>query len=157
MKPSGGKLLPGAGATEIELISRITKYGERTPGLLQLAIKQFAVAFEVVPRTLAETAGLDVNEVLPNLYAAHNVSEPGSASDDHLYKGVDIDGETGEGVKDIRDDGIYDMLATKKFAINVATEAATTVLSIDQIIMAKKAGGPRAPQGPKPGNWDQED
>ncbi|CAI7366584.1 CPS_collapsed_G0030670.mRNA.1.CDS.1 [Saccharomyces cerevisiae] len=85
MKPSGGKLLPGAGATEIELISRITKYGERTPGLLQLAIKQFAVAFEVVP------------------------------------------------------------------------QAATTVLSIDQIIMAKKAGGPRAPQGPRPGNWDQED
>ncbi|AJR72126.1 CRE_HP_G0116000.mRNA.1.CDS.1 [Saccharomyces cerevisiae] len=157
MKPSGGKLLPGAGATEIELISRITKYGERTPGLLQLAIKQFAVAFEVVPRTLAETAGLDVNEVLPNLYAAHNVTEPGAVKTDHLYKGVDIDGESDEGVKDIREENIYDMLATKKFAINVATEAATTVLSIDQIIMAKKAGGPRAPQGPRPGNWDQED
>lgn len=70
---------------------------------------------------------------------------------------MDIDGESDEGVKDIREENIYDMLATKKFAINVATEAATTVLSIDQIIMAKKAGGPRAPQGPRPGNWDQED
>ncbi|CCD24033.1 chaperonin-containing T-complex subunit CCT8 NDAI_0C03730 [Naumovozyma dairenensis CBS 421] len=161
MKPSGGKLLPGAGATEIELVSRITKFGEKTPGLLQLAIKQFALAFEVVPRTLAETAGLDVNEVLPNLYAAHTMTddeanEP-SSQNDCLFKGIDTLGETSEGVKDIREDGVYDMLATKKFAINVATEAATTVLSIDQIIMAKKAGGPKPPQGPRPGNWDQDD
>lgn len=162
MKPAGGKLLPGAGATEIELVSRITKYGERTPGLLQLAIKQFALAFEVVPRTLADTAGLEVNEVLPNLYAAHTVvsgeEDPANRITDSLYKGVDIQGENTEGVKDIRDEGIYDMLAPKKFAINVATEAATTILSIDQIIMAKRAGGPAPPpQGPKPGNWDQAD
>lgn len=157
MKPAGGKLLAGAGATEIELVSRITKYGEKTPGLLQLAIKQFAIAFEVVPRTLAETAGLDVNEVLPNLYAAHTVITGEEGSSDGLYKGIDIQNETAEGIKDIREDGIYDMLAAKKFAINVATEAATTVLSTDQIIMAKRAGGPAPPQGPRPGNWDQED
>lgn len=158
MKPDGGKLLPGAGATEIELVSRITQFGEKTPGLMQLAIKQFAVAFEVVPRTLAETAGLNVNEVLPNLYAAHTCTESESEeSDDRVYQGVDIDGENVEGVKDVREEGIYDLLAAKKFAINVATEAATTVLSIDQIIMAKRAGGPQMPKGPKPGNWDQED
>lgn len=125
---------------------------------MQLAIKQFAVAFEVVPRTLAETAGLNVNEVLPNLYAAHTCTESESEeSDDRVYQGVDIDGENVEGVKDVREEGIYDLLAAKKFAINVATEAATTVLSIDQIIMAKRAGGPQMPKGPKPGNWDQED
>lgn len=159
MKPDGGKLLPGAGATEIDLVSRITQYGERTPGLLQLAIKQFAVAFEVVPRTLAETAGLNVNEVLPNLYATHTRAESDSeeSNKEKIYQGVDIDGESAEGVKDVREEGIYDLLAAKKFAINVATEAATTVLSIDQIIMAKRAGGPQAPKGPKPGNWDQDD
>ncbi|EDO18485.1 hypothetical protein Kpol_1032p82 [Vanderwaltozyma polyspora DSM 70294] len=157
MKPNGGKLLPGAGATEIELVSRITKYGERTPGLLQLAIKQFALAFEVIPRILAETAGLDVNEVLPNLYTSHTVNAGDESSKDHLFKGIDLDNETADGVKDVRDEGIYDMLAAKKFAINVATEAATTVLSVDQIIMAKRAGGPAPPQGPRPGNWDQED
>lgn len=158
MKPTGGKLLPGAGATEIELVSRITKYGEKTPGLLQLAIKQFALAFEVIPRTLAETAGLDVNEVLPNLYAAHTVTTDASKEDnEHLFKGIDLDNETPEGVKDIREEGIYDMLAAKKFAINVATDAATTVLSVDQIIMAKRAGGPAPPKGPKPGNWDHDD
>ncbi|CAL9735028.1 T-complex protein 1 subunit theta [Monosporozyma servazzii] len=153
MKPDGGKLLPGAGATEIELVSRITKYGENTPGLLQLAIKQFALSFEVVPRILAETAGLDVNEVLPNLYAAHSEE----TDKDSLFKGIDTEGEFADGVKDIKEEGIYDMLATKKFAINVATEAACTVLSVDQIIMAKKAGGPAAPQARKPGNWDQDD
>ena len=153
MKNDGGKLLPGAGATEIELVSRITKYGESTPGLLQLAIKQFALAFEVVPRILAETAGLDVNEVLPNLYAAHSETD----DKDSLLKGIDTEGEHAGGVKNITEDGIYDMLATKKFAINVATEAACTVLSVDQIIMAKKAGGPVPPQGPRPGNWDYDD
>ncbi|KAL3230472.1 T-complex protein 1 subunit theta [Nakaseomyces bracarensis] len=157
MKPNGGKLLPGAGATEIDLVSRITKFGENTPGLLQLAIKEYALAFEVIPRTLAETAGLDINEVLPNLYAAHAVTKEGEDEESHLVKGIDIDGATEEGVKDIREEGIYDMLETKKFAINVATEAATTVLSVDQIIMAKRAGGPQAPQAPKPGNWDQDD
>ncbi|QLG70554.1 hypothetical protein HG535_0A04950 [Zygotorulaspora mrakii] len=163
LKPNGGNLLPGAGATEIELVSRITKYGERTPGLLQLAIKQFALAFEVVPRTLAETAGLDVNEVLPNLYAAHtilpsSVEAEEQQNNDYLYKGIDIQDESPEGVIDVKEEGIYDMLAPKKFAINVATEAATTILSIDQIIMAKRAGGPAPPpQGPRPGNWDQAD
>ncbi|SCV05515.1 LANO_0H09186g1_1 [Lachancea nothofagi CBS 11611] len=165
MKPDGGKLLPGAGATEIELVSRITQFGERTPGLLQLAIKQFAVAFEVVPRTLAETAGLNVNEVLPNLYAAHTSanskeqtsSDEGASSNDGAYFGVDIEGENSEGVKDVREEGTFDLLAVKKFAVNVATEAATTILSIDQIIMAKRAGGPQVPKGPKPGNWDQDD
>lgn len=176
MKPDGNKLLPGAGATEIELVSRINKFGEKTPGLLQLAIKQYALAFEVVPRILAETAGLDVNEVLPNLYASHNrINKKESTNDGHdddtnndnavdkddedntKMFGVDTDGESKLGIKDIREDGIYDMLAMKKFAINVATEAATTVLSIDQIIMAKKAGGPAAPQQRRPGNWDQDD
>jgi len=153
MKVDGGRLLPGAGATEIELVSRITKFGEKTPGLLQLAIKQFALAFEIVPRALAETSGQDVNEVLPNLYAAHN-----DDSEAGLYKGIDIDGESADGLKDIREESIYDMLEMKKFAVNVATEAACTVLSVDQIIMAKKAGGPAAPpRGPKPGNWDHDD
>ncbi|KAH3899344.1 probable T-complex protein 1 subunit theta [Saccharomycodes ludwigii] len=161
MKPDGGKLLPGAGATEIELVSRITKYGEKIPGLLQLAIKQFAVAFEVIPRALAETSGLNINEVLPNLYSAHaNISsnELATADENKLLQGVDIDGINPDGTKNIREEGIYDLLSAKKFAVNVATDAACTILSVDQIIMAKRAGGPQAPAaGPKPGNWDHDD
>jgi T-complex protein 1 subunit theta len=144
------RLLPGAGAVEAELVHRITQYGEKTPGLLQLAIKQYANAFEVIPRVLTETAGLDSSEVLPRLYAKHSTPEG-------LSYGVDIDGESSNGVKDIHGEGIYDLLAAKKFAIAAATEAANTVLSVDQIIMAKRAGGPQVPQQPRPGNWDQED
>jgi len=54
------KMVPGAGATEIELAKRITTLGESTPGLEQYAIKKFAEALEVVPRTIAENAGVKV-------------------------------------------------------------------------------------------------
>ncbi|KAH3687276.1 hypothetical protein WICPIJ_001738 [Wickerhamomyces pijperi] len=145
------RLLPGAGAVEVELVKRILQYGERTPGLLQLAIKQYANAFEVIPRVLAETSGLDSSLVLPSLYAKHTEDGEG------LKFGVDIDNNDGSYVKDVTQEGIYDLLASKRFAINAATEAVNTILSVDQIIMAKRAGGPQVPQQPRPGNWDTED
>lgn len=146
------RLLPGAGAVEAELVKMITQYGERTPGLMQLAIKNYAKAFEVVPRVLAETSGLDSSEVLSQLYAAHSVDDQLG-----LVKGVDIDGESEDGLVDITKIGIYDLLSTKQSAINLATDVANTILSIDQIIMAKRAGGPQIPQQRKQGNWDQDD
>jgi T-complex protein 1 subunit theta len=66
------RLVPGAGATEMQLVERIQAYGERTPGLPQYAIKKYGEAFEVIPRTLAESAGLDATEVLSRLYTAHH-------------------------------------------------------------------------------------
>jgi T-complex protein 1 subunit theta len=144
------RLLPGAGAVEAELMRLITQYGERTPGLLQLAIKLYALAFEVIPRALAETAGLNVQESLSRLYAAHSDASG-------LLLGLDIDGEEASGLVDTAERGILDLLAAKRLAINLATDAATTVLSIDQIIMAKRAGGPVMPKQPRPGNWDQAD
>lgn len=147
------RLCPGAGSTEAELVDAITKYGEKTPGLLLLAIKSFAEAFEIVPRTLADTAGLNSTEIIPNLYAAHTNSE----GEEGLYYGIDVDNEQGDGIVDIRNEGIFDLHIAKKSAINLATEAACSVLSVDQIIMAKRAGGPVMPKQPRPGNWDQED
>lgn len=78
------RLVPGAGATEMQLIERIVAYGEKTPGLLQHAIKKYGEAFEVIPRTLAESAGLDATEVLSRLYAAHHKR-------DNWNTGVDIE------------------------------------------------------------------
>lgn len=146
------RLLPGAGAVEIELAKLISQHGEKTPGLMQLAIKHYAKAFEVVPKVLAETSGMDSTEVLSQLYAAH------SAADNlGLAKGVNVDNDSDDGLVDATAAGIYDLLSTKQSAINFATEAATTILSIDQIIMAKRAGGPQVPQQRKQGNWDSED
>ncbi|KAI9353582.1 chaperonin Cpn60/TCP-1 family [Obelidium mucronatum] len=132
-----GRLVAGAGATEIELARRLAEIGERTAGLNQYAIKKFAQAFEVIPRTLAENAGLDSTEVLSRLYATHQAGNPST--------GVDIEGEDNQ-VLDASKAGIYDLLSVKQMAIKLATHTACTILSVDQIIMSKPAGGPKVPQ-----------
>ena len=76
------RLVPGAGATEMQLIERIVAHGEKTPGLLQHVIRKYGEAFEVIPRTLAESAGLDATEVLSKLYAAHHKRDPWTAGVD---------------------------------------------------------------------------
>ncbi|KAH0612363.1 uncharacterized protein H6S33_010415 [Morchella sextelata] len=141
------RLVPGAGATEMQLIERIVAYGEKTPGLLQHAIKKYGEAFEVIPRTLAESAGLDATEVLSRLYASHHKK-------DNWNTGVDIEDEKGTGLVDAKEKGILDLLVAKSWAIKLATEAARTVLSVDQIIVARQAGGPKPP-APNP-NWDED-
>ncbi|MCJ1378989.1 T-complex protein 1 subunit theta [Xylographa soralifera] len=143
------KLVPGAGATEMQLVERVTAFGERTPGLPQYAIKKYAEAFEVIPRTLAESAGLDATEVLATLYTAHH-----NAADGEWTVGVDVENEDGTGTLDAREEGILDLLISKRWAIRLATEAARTVLSVDQIIVARQAGGPKPP-GENP-NWDED-
>ncbi|KAL2212705.1 T-complex protein 1 [Sarocladium strictum] len=141
------RLVPGAGATEIELSQRIQAQGEKTPGLSQYAIKKYGEAFEVIPRTLAESCGLDATEVLSRLYAAHHKAEDWDT-------GVDVENDDDTGVLDAKEEGILDLLASKHWAIRLATEAARTVLSVDQIIVARQAGGPKPP-GPNP-NWDED-
>ena len=155
------RLVPGAGATEIQLVERISAFADKTPGLPQHAIRKFAEAFEVIPRTLAESAGLDATEVLSRLYTAHQrtkqeQSAEGSSDDEEPYwtTGVDLELGSSEGTLDTTDEGILDLLATKSEAIRLASEAARTVLSVDQIIVARQAGGPKPPQ-PNP-NWDED-
>lgn len=156
-----GKLVAGAGAIETELASRIVQYGERTPGLLQHAIKKYGESFEVIPRTLAENAGLDATAVLSRLYSAHSQGSSESASestvDSGAFYGVDIENDNDDGVFDAKKAGIFDILSAKRSAIELATDSTNTILSVDQIIMAKRAGGPVMPNTNKPGNWDQDD
>lgn len=164
------KLVPGAGATEMQLIERISAFGEKTPELSQYAIKKYAEAFEVIPRTLAESAGLDATEVLARLYAAHHNSSPKDEDDEsdedededddddddddegQWTMGVDVENEDGKGILDAREEGILDLLVSKQWAIRLATEAARTILSVDQIIVARQAGGPKPPGGQNP-DW----
>ncbi|KAK0511758.1 hypothetical protein JMJ35_006331 [Cladonia borealis] len=166
------KLVPGAGATEMQLIERISAFGEKTPELSQYAIKKYAEAFEVIPRTLAESAGLDATEVLASLYAAHHKSsstkktnddnddeedddEEDEEEEEDWCIGVDVENEDGTGTLDAKEEGILDLLVSKQWAIRLATEAARTVLSVDQIIVARQAGGPKMPSGQNP-NWDED-
>ncbi|KAK8194866.1 chaperonin Cpn60/TCP-1 family [Phyllosticta capitalensis] len=147
------RLVPGAGATEVALIDRLNAIAEKTPGLSQYAIKKFGEAFEVVPRTLAESAGLDATEVLSRLYTAHAAKSTDSDSPSWTT-GVDIDNDDKTGVLDAVQAGILDLLVAKSWAIKLATESARTVLAVDQIIVARQAGGPKPP-GPNK-NWDED-
>ncbi|RFU29989.1 hypothetical protein B7463_g6377, partial [Scytalidium lignicola] len=141
------RLVPGAGATEMQLVGRIQAFGDKTPGLSQYAIRKYGEAFEVIPRTLAESAGIDATEVLSRLYTAHHKK-------DVWTTGIDIENEDGSGTLDVKEEGILDLMISKSWAIKLATEAARTVLSVDQIIVARQAGGPKPP-GPN-ANWDED-
>jgi len=140
------RMVPGAGATEIELARQITSYGESCPGLEQYSIKKFAEAFEAVPRALAENSGVKANELISNLYASHH--------EGNKNMGFDIEGE-GPVLKDMLEAGILEPYLVKFWGMKLATNAAVTVLRVDQIIMAKAAGGPKAPK--QRGHWDKDD
>ncbi|KZT21125.1 T-complex protein 1 [Neolentinus lepideus HHB14362 ss-1] len=144
------KLVPGAGATELELAKRIEVYGSGLKGLSQHAVRRYSSALEVVPRTLAENAfgAAEGNEVLSRLWAKHE--EKGGEA-----WGVDIEAETDGKTLSAVDHEILDSLAAKSWAVKLATEAAVAVLSVDSIIMSKPAGGPKIPQ--QAGNWDEDD
>ncbi|TXT11223.1 hypothetical protein VHUM_01974 [Vanrija humicola] len=142
-----GRLVPGAGASEIELAARVAEYGAVTPGLAQHAIRRWAEALEVVPRTLAENAGLPAEDVVSALYAAHKNGE--------VDAGVDIDAENPPAVRrtTLHAKPILDSFAAKDWAIRLATEAAISVLRVDSIIVAKQAGiAPPKQQG----HWDED-
>ncbi|KAF2270126.1 T-complex protein 1 [Lojkania enalia] len=148
------RLVPGAGAAEMQLIERITTLADKTPGLSQYSIRKYGEAFEVIPRTLAESAGLDATEVLSRLYTAHATQK--GKKDDEWTVGVDIENEDGTGTLDAKEEGILDLWVSKSWAIRLATEAARTVLSVDQIIVARQAGGPKMPGKAQQGNWDDD-
>lgn len=129
------RILPGAAATEIELARKLKEFSFKETGLDQYAIAKFAESFEMVPRILAENAGLNAMEIISSLYAEHAAG--------NAKVGIDLE----EGVcKDVSTLSIWDLYVTKFFALKYAADAACTVLRVDQIIMAKQAGGPKRDQ-----------
>jgi len=135
---------PGAGASEIELSRLIQDYGSKVSGLDQYAVKAYGEALEVVPRTLAANSGMDFEDTIAKLYAAH--------SEGKSNIGIDI---LNKSTLDAVEENILDLLVTKKFAMRLATNCALTILRVDHIIMSKPAGGPKKPQ--RQGHWDDDD
>lgn len=78
-----GKFVAGAGATEIELAANIAAYADTLPGLDQYAVRKFATALEIFPKTLAENTGNRASELVSRLYAAHKEGKK--------FHGFDID------------------------------------------------------------------
>ena len=122
-----GRILPAGGAPEIELGIKLDEYAKEVGGKEQLAIEAFAEALKVIPRTLAENAGLDPVETLVKVIAAHK--EKGSSI------GVDVfEGEPA----DMLERGVIAPLRVPKQAIKSASEAAIMILRIDDVIAASK-------------------
>ncbi len=123
-----GKIVPGGGAVEVE-VSRylMEEVAPKIGSKEQLAVKAFAKALESLPLALAENAGLDAIEVLTNLKKAH--------SEGRITAGIEI--PTGE-IVDMIEKGVIEPASIKQNAIKAATEAATMILRIDDIIAASK-------------------
>ncbi|WP_333788152.1 thermosome subunit beta [Methanomethylovorans sp.] len=126
------KLVAGGGSPEVELALRLYEYAATLSGREQLAVKAFSEALEIIPRTLAENAGLDPIDKLMELRAHH---EKGS-------KTAGLNVYTGD-VIDMWQAGVVEPLRVKTQAINAAAESAVMILRIDDIIAST-----RAPAGP---------
>jgi thermosome len=130
------RILAGGGSPEMEIARALKGYAESVPGRQQLAIQSFGEAIEIVPLTLGENAGLDPINVLSELRTRHEKGEK--------WAGVDVfEGK----IEDMWKLGVYEPLAVKKQIIKSATEAATVLLRIDDVIAAGKTRAPPMPPG----------
>ncbi|WP_461867034.1 thermosome subunit beta, partial [Thermococcus sp.] len=121
-----GAILPAGGAGEIELSIKLDEYAKEVGGKEALAIENFAEALKIVPKTLAENAGLDTVEMLVRVISEHK----------NKGKAIGIDVFAGEPA-DMIEKGIIEPLRVKKQAIKSASEAAVMILRIDDVIAAK--------------------
>jgi len=139
-----GRVLAGGGATEVEVARRVRDYADSVSGREQLAVETFADALELVPRVLAENAGLDAIDTLVDLRAAHEEGDE--------YAGLNV--FSGD-IENTYEAGVVEPAHAKEQALASATEAANLVLKIDDIISAGdlstegdgEEGGPGGPGG----------
>jgi thermosome len=130
------KVVAGGSAPELEMASVLKKYAETLPGREQLAVRTFAEALEAIAITLSENAGLDPIDILSELRSRHEKGE--------TWAGIDVlEGK----VQDMTKVGVFEPITVKKQIIKSATEAATMILKIDDVIAAGKMKAPPMPPG----------
>ena len=129
-----GKLVSGGGSPEVELSLRLHEYANTLTGREQLAVNAFADALEIIPRTLAENAGLDPIDKLVEMTSQHK--------DGKIHAGLNV--FTGD-IVDMWEAGIVEPLRVKTQAISSAAESAVMILRIDDVIASR--GEPMMPPG----------
>ena len=123
------RLLPGGGAIQTHLAMHLRAFASSQSGREQMAIEAYAAALEIVPRTLAENSGLDPIDAVLGLSAAQ------AAKDGGAWVGLDI----GSGQNAKMDElGVFDPLFVSRHALDCSTEAACSVLRIDDVLWAKQ-------------------
>ena len=131
------KMVPGGGAIEMELSRAVRSYARRVGGREQLAIEAFSNALEIVPRTLADNAGLDVLDTMVEMKASHE-KKGGFAMGVNVFK---------EGVIDMLEEGVVEPMVVKLQAIKSAVEVSSMILRIDDVVAAS---APEMPAGGGP-------
>jgi thermosome len=131
------KIVAGGGAVESEMARGLRNYAKKIGGREQLAIEAFADSIEIVPKTLAENAGLEPIDILVALRSAHEKTKG-------YLMGVDV--FTGK-IVDMQGKGVIEPSRVKEQAVKSAAEAASMILRIDDVIAAtkpkeEKYGGP---------------
>jgi T-complex protein 1 subunit eta len=134
------KVVAGGGAIEMELSHTLRMHSRTIQGKQQLIMNAYARAFEVIPRQLAENAGIDSTDVLNRLRKEHATAK----GDEGRWFGVDV---LNEGICNTLDSGVWEPAANKLNSLAAATEAACCILSIDETV--------RNPQSEKPGAASQ--
>jgi len=135
------KIVGGGGAVEMELAKRLRDYATKIGGREQLAVEAFAESFESIPRTLADNAGLHPIDIMVGLRSAHESKG--------LWNGVNV--HTGK-IVDMMEEGVLEPVKVKEHAVRSASEVASMILRIDDVIAAAKP--PPAPPGPPGGHAD---
>ncbi len=130
-----GKVVAGAGAPEIEVSRELRKFADTLSGREQLAVLAFADSLEVIPRTLAENAGMDPIDIITELKNAHDKKQKWAGVD--VYNGK---------IMDAWKAGVIEPLKIKTQAISSASEVAQMILRIDDVISSGKSAA--QPQGP---------
>jgi len=133
-----GRISAGGGASAVEIALKLRDYAATVGGREQMAIDAFADAIEIVPKTLAENAGLDSINAILDLRQAHKKGQK--------YAGLNV--LSGK-VVNMMEAEVIEPLRVGNQAIQSATEAAVMILRIDDVIAAKAGGGmPGGPGGP---------
>jgi thermosome len=140
------KVVPGGGAIEAEMAKEIREYATKVGGREQLAMEAFAESLEIVPKTLAENAGLEPIDILVGLRSAHD-KEKGHVMGVNVFTGK---------IADMERTGVIEPLAVKEQAIKSATEAASMILRIDDVIAATKPKETGKGPGGMPEGGDEE-
>jgi thermosome len=129
-------IVAGGGAAEAEAAYQVLKWAEKLTGREQLAAQKFAEALESIPIALAENAGIDPIDAQVEFRAKH--AEGGK------WYGIDaIEGK----VRDMYQRQVFEPLAVKEQIIKSATEAASMILRIDDVIAAGKTKETKPPSG----------
>lgn len=125
------RIVAGGGAPEIEIARALRNHAEKLKGRERLAVAAFADAIEVIPITLAENAGMDPIDALAELQSQHAKGEK--------WAGVEvIEGK----ISDMEKQDVLEPMTVKSQAIKSATEVATMILKIDDVIASSKSKGP---------------